>query len=79
MLKGSDVQYRIIIINMLKGIGILGIILFLLGSPRSYYLLIGSAAALFLSLTDFGRQCPLILSVRHLLYRMKSKKQSQIL
>jgi hypothetical protein len=73
------VQHRIIIKNMLKGIGILGIILFLLGSPGSYYLLIGSAVALFLGVTDFGRQCPLILSARHLLYRMKSKKQSQIL
>jgi hypothetical protein len=79
MLKGNQMQQRIILINVLKGIGILGIILFLLGSPRSYYLLIGSAAALFLGITDFGRQCPLILSARHLLYRMKSKKQSQIL
>jgi Sec-independent protein secretion pathway component TatC len=72
-------QYRIIIRNMLKGIGILGIILFLLGSPRSYYLLIGTVVALFLSITDFGRQCPLILSVQHHLNRMKSKRQSQIL
>jgi hypothetical protein len=72
-------QQRIIIKNVLKGIGIIGIILFLLGSPRSYYLLIGSVAVLFLGVTDFGRQCPLILSVRHLLYRMKSKRQSQIL
>jgi hypothetical protein len=70
---------RIIIRNLLKGLGMLGIILFLLGSPRSYYLLIGSAAALFLGVTDFGRQCPLILSVQHHLNRMKSKKQSQIL
>ena len=72
-------QQRIIIRNVLKGIGILGIILFLLGSPRSYYLLIGSAAALFLGLTDCGRQCPLILSVQHHLNRMKSKKQSPVL
>jgi hypothetical protein len=79
MLKGNQVQQRIIIGNVLSGIGILGIILFLLGSPGSYYLLIGSAVALFLGVTDFGRQCPLILSARHLLYRMKSKKQSQIL
>jgi hypothetical protein len=79
MLKGDNVQQRIIIRNVLKGIGILGIILFLIGSPRSYYLLIGSVTSLFLGITDFGRQCPLILSARHLLYRMKSKKQSQIL
>ncbi|MGD0590075.1 MAG: hypothetical protein ABSA44_04665 [Bacteroidota bacterium] len=72
-------QQRLIIRNVLKGIGILGIVLFLLESPRSYFLLIGSGVALFLGVTDFGRQCPLILSVRHLLYRMKSKRQSQIL
>jgi hypothetical protein len=59
--------------NVLKGMGILGIVFFLLGSPGSYYLLAGSAAALFLGLTNFGRQCPLFLSVRHLVYRMKSK------
>ena len=79
MLKGDQVQQRIILGNVLKGVGILGIILFLLGSPRSYYLLIGSVAAIFLGLTDFGRQCPLILSVQHHLNRMKSKKQSQLL
>jgi hypothetical protein len=70
-------QQRIIIRNVFKGIGILGVILFLLGNPRSYYLLIGSVAALFLGVTDFGRQCPLILSAQHLLYRIKSKRQSQ--
>ena len=59
--------------------GMLGIALFLLGSSGNYYLLIGSAAALFLGLTDFGRQCPLFLSVRHVFHRMKSKKESQIL
>ncbi len=72
-------RQRIIVRNVLNGIGILGIVLFLLGSPGSYYLLIGSTAALFLGLTDFGRQCPLFLSVRHLVYRMKSKRHSQIL
>ena len=76
MLKGNNVQRRIIVRNILKVTGILGIILFLLGSPKSYYLLIGSAVALFLGLTDFGRQCPLILSLRHLLYRVKSGKQT---
>jgi hypothetical protein len=64
---------------MLKGLGIFGIVLFLLESPGSYFLLIGSGAVFFFGVTDFGRQCPLILSGRHLLYRMKSKRQSQIL
>ena len=59
--------------NLLKGIGIAGVVLFLSGCPRSYYLLAGSAAALFLGVTDFGRQCPLMLSIRHRIYRMKSR------
>ncbi|MCX6122329.1 MAG: hypothetical protein NTX44_12035 [Ignavibacteriales bacterium] len=72
-------QQRIIVRNVLKGIGFLGIVLFLLGIPRNYFLLIGSGAALFLGLTDFGRQCPLILSVQYHLNRMKSKRQSQVI
>jgi hypothetical protein len=79
MHKGNNVQQRMIVRNVLKAAGVLGIILFLLGSTRSYIVLIGSAVALFLGLTDFGRQCPLILSLRHFLYRVKSRKQSQIL
>ena len=66
-------QHRIIINTVLKGIGVLGIILFLLRNPGSYYMLIGSVAALFMGVTDLGRQCPLILSARHILYRMKSE------
>jgi hypothetical protein len=73
-----NVQQRIIIRNVLRGIGILGVILFLLGYPRSYSLFIGSGVALFLGITDFGRQCPLMLSVQHHLNRMKLKKQSQV-
>ena len=72
-------RQRIIVGNVLKGMGMLGIALFFLGSPESYFFFIGSAAALFLGLTDFGRRCPLFLSVRHLIYRMKSKKESEIL
>ena len=59
--------------NVLKGGGFAGIVLFLVGCPGSYYLLAGSAAALFLGITDFGRQCPLFLSVRHLVNRIRSK------
>jgi hypothetical protein len=77
MLKGADVHQRIIIRNVLKGIGILGVLLFLLGSPGRPYLIAMSLLVLFLGFTDFGRQCPLMLSVRHHLNRMKLKRQSQ--
>jgi hypothetical protein len=69
-------QKRILTQNVLKGIAALGIVLFFLDPPGKYYVLIGSLAALFLGLTDFGRQCPLILSVRYHLNRIKSKRQS---
>ena len=78
MLKGADVQQRIIIRNVLKGIGILGVLLFLLGCPGRYYILAMSLLVLFLGFTDFGRQCPLMLSVQHHLNRMKLKKQPQV-
>jgi hypothetical protein len=35
--------------------------------------------ALFLGITDFGRQCPMILSARHLAYRLRSKGKPPIL
>jgi len=61
-----------------KGLGILGILLFLFGIPGGYFLLAGSIAALFLGVTDFGRQCPLILSMRHLAYRIRAKGKNSI-
>jgi hypothetical protein len=61
--------------NMLKILGLLGAVIVLGGAYRSLILLGASIAAIFLGITDFGRQCPLILSVRHLIYRIKSKHQ----
>jgi hypothetical protein len=72
------VANRIIVRKVLKGLGIFGILLFLFGIPRGYFLLAGSVAALFLGVTDFGRQCPLILSMRHLAYRGRSKGKTTI-
>lgn len=72
-------ENRIIVRKVLKGLGIFGVLLFLLGIRGGYYLFAGSAAVLFLGVTDFGRQCPLILSVRHLAYRIRSKRKPVIL
>ncbi len=66
-------ENRIVVRTVLKGIGFSGILLFLLRIPGGYFLLVGSGAAVFLGVTDFGRQCPLILSVHHLAYRIRSK------
>jgi hypothetical protein len=79
MLEGMSEQRGRLVRNILTGSGILGIVLFLLGMPGSYYLLAGSIAALFLGVTDFGRQCPLILSARHLVYRIRSKGKPPVL
>jgi hypothetical protein len=49
------------------------------GISGSVWLLMLGLFALFLGITDFGRQCPLILSVRHLAYRMRSKGKPSVL
>jgi hypothetical protein len=36
---------------------------------------IPAGLAIFLGVTNFGRQCPLILSIHHLYYRMKKTKK----
>jgi len=72
-------ENRIVVRKVLKGIGILGILLFLFGVSGGYYLFAGSATVLFLGVTDFGRQCPLILSARHLAYRIRSRGKPPIL
>jgi len=73
------VQQRTIIRNVLKVAGILGFILFLVGIPGSYIFLGISLVALFLGVTDFGRQCPLFLSVKQILYRIRSKQHPPII
>ena len=63
--------------NALKSMGVVGLLVFLAGFSRSTVLMSLSIIAVFLGMTDFGRQCPLFLSLRHLLYRIKSEKQPQ--
>jgi hypothetical protein len=58
---------------ILSGVGVIVSMLFLSGMYGSVLLLVLGLAFLFLGATDFGRQCPLILSVRHLVYRIQSK------
>jgi hypothetical protein len=60
---------------ILIGIGGFGAAAYLSGYPRSLLVLLPALLALFLGVTDFGRQCPLILSFRHLLYRVKTRRQ----
>jgi hypothetical protein len=48
-----------------------GVAVFFTGMYRSWFLLLASVVALFLGITDFGRQCPLFLSARHLLSRWR--------
>jgi len=64
-----------IIRNILKIFGLIGVVIVLSEIFRNYVLLSASIAAIFLGITDFGRQCPLILSARHVIYCIKSKQQ----
>jgi hypothetical protein len=41
----------------------------------SWFLLAG-IAALFFGVTDFGRQCPLFMSVQHMLAQMRKKAEN---
>lgn len=61
-------RYALIAVGLVDGL------LFLVGLHTSGMLLAPGLLALFLGVTDFGRQCPLLLSLRHLSSRWKSKK-----
>jgi hypothetical protein len=41
----------------------------------SRWILVSSAVFFFLGITDFGRQCPIVLSVQHHINRWKSKNK----
>jgi hypothetical protein len=72
-------QSRHVVRNVLKGVGVALVLIYVSGVDRSGWLLTLGLLSLFLGATDFGRQCPLILSVRHLAYRIKSRGNPPIL
>jgi hypothetical protein len=74
--KARRVQNNRIIRRVLIGVGGIGILVFLLGYPHSVLLLLAAVLSIFLGVTNFGRECPLILSIRHLVFRIKARRQS---
>jgi len=72
-------QKRIVLRYLLDGAGATLAFLFLTGIHRSEWLLAIGLFALFLGMTNFGQQCPLILSAKHLAYRLKSRRQPPLL
>lgn len=64
---------------LLNGLGVIDVLMFLAGIHSSVMLLALGFLAMFLGITDFGRQCPLILSVRHIAYRLRSKGHPSVL
>ncbi|MCX6142099.1 MAG: hypothetical protein NTZ35_02665 [Ignavibacteriales bacterium] len=72
-------QNRTVVRYVLIGVGVVLALMFLSGGSGSVWFLVLGLIALFLGITDFGRQCPLILSVRHLAYRLRSKGKPPIL
>jgi hypothetical protein len=60
----------------MDGAGVILAFLFLAGIHRSGWVFALGLFALFLGVTNFGRQCPLILSVKQLAYRIKLSRRS---
>jgi hypothetical protein len=60
--------------------GLSGILLFFIitGIAAGKLLLAVSIIALFLGFTDFGRQCPLLFSLKYHINRMKSRNKESI-
>ena len=73
----AETDGRILFITALKLLGTGGILMFVLGMGGGYLLLTGSILSIFLGVTDFGRRCPLILSARHILNRLRLKHTSK--
>jgi hypothetical protein len=72
-------QNRKVVRYLLSGVGVISVLLFLSGVSGNGWMLAFGLFAMFLGVTDFGRQCPLILSARHLAYRIRSRGKPPIL
>lgn len=70
---------RTVVKYFLDGVGAILLMMGLSAVSGSGWFLLLGLFSLFLGVTDFGRQCPLILSVRHLAYRISSKPKPHIL
>jgi uncharacterized membrane protein YecN with MAPEG domain len=51
----------------------IAVLLFVLHIGAEKWMLALAGVVLFLGITDYGRQCPLLLSVHHLLARLRKK------
>ncbi len=66
-------QARLVYVRrILIGLGFLGVILFSTGVTESVPLLATAILLAFLGVTNFGRQCPLLLVLRRAIQRSKS-------
>jgi hypothetical protein len=64
---------RTVIRYLVDSVGVISLLMGLSPVGGSGWFLSLGLLFLFLGVTDFGRQCPLILSARHLAYRIQSK------
>ena len=72
-------QYRTVVRYTLDAAGVILALMGLSGVSGSVWFLTLGLFALFVGITDFGRRCPLILSARHLAYRIRSKWKPPII
>jgi len=68
---------RMITRYILMAIGAIGLLGYIATAHESVTLSVAAVVALFLGATDFGRQCPLWLSVQHQVARYKLRKAAR--
>jgi hypothetical protein len=71
-MKVEAIQGQTLLLNVrrgLIGIGSLGVVLYAVGVSGSIAFLAVAAFLAFLGLTNFGRQCPLLLFLRNRFHR----------
>jgi hypothetical protein len=61
--------------NLMKITGILGVLVFSFGWYKSYVLVSVAGLIFFLGMTNFGKECPLVLSVQYWYHRAKNKRK----
>jgi hypothetical protein len=70
-------QQRKVLRRSFAGVGALLLAVASTVSDGSVWMFAPGVIAVFLGVTDFGRQCPLFLSARHMVYRIKGKGASR--
>jgi hypothetical protein len=64
---------------LLNGLGVIDVLMFLAGIHSSGMLIALGVFAMVLGITNFGLQCPLILSARYITYQLRPRVRLPVL